>query len=123
MRTTAIAIVAAGFAAAAANVAVAAAPSDLDYLKAARCRGLASAGAPATVDVAALDAYLKSAERSRTIQVMDRAKAEEARGKRDAKGKYQDRVVAELNGACMAYMGGASATAAAGAPASATSQN
>ena len=77
--------------------------TDLDYLKASRCRGLAAGLA---ADTSALDAYLKTEARSRDLFVVQRGSEEEARGKKEAKraeraGKSSE----ELNGPCQAYKG------------------
>jgi hypothetical protein len=89
-------LVAAGSAAASDRV------SDLDYLKASRCKGIAVATG---ADTAGLDAYLKVAERGRQSVVVERGENELLRAKREAKGDRKDRIVAELTGACSAYTG------------------
>jgi hypothetical protein len=101
---------------AAASVAGAAAASghltDVDYLKANRCRGLAEG--LGIGDIASLDAMIKSEGRSRVETIYTRGQEELARGKRDAgKSDLKERLSAELNGSCMAYLGGDSATASA----------
>lgn len=79
--------------------------TDLDYLKANRCRGLAAG--LAVGDTAALDAVIKSEGRSRSDPVLQRGAEELTRGKRDGgKADIKERVTAELNGPCMAYMAG-----------------
>ena len=102
MKTAAIALVAVGLltaGAASASDRV----SDLDYMKASRCKGLATGlGA----DSAGLDAFLKEQGRSRSQIVVDRGEDEMTRGKREAsKSDAKDRVSAELTGPCMAYAG------------------
>ena len=102
MKTAAIALVAVGLltaGAASASDRV----SDLDYMKASRCKGLATGlGA----DSAGLDAFLKEQGRSRSQIVVDRGEDEMTRGKREAsKSDSKDRVSAELTGPCMAYAG------------------
>jgi len=102
MKTAAIALVAVGLltaGAASASDRV----TDLDYMKAARCKGLATGlGA----DSAGIDAFLKEQGRSRSQIVLDRGSDEMTRGKRDAsKSDSKDRVNAELSGPCMAYSG------------------
>lgn len=86
--------------------------SDLDYMKASRCKGLATGlGA----DSAGLDAFLKAQSRSRSPIVVDRGEDEMTRGKREAtKADTKDRVSAELTGPCMAYVGPAKDTASTG---------
>jgi hypothetical protein len=89
-------LVAAGSAAASDRV------TDLDYLKASRCKGIAvGTGA----DTASLDAYLKSAERGRPSVIVERAANEMDRAKRETRGDRRERAAAELASACTAYMG------------------
>jgi len=77
--------------------------SDVDYLRANRCKGLAMGlGAG---DTTALDALIKAEGRSRAEAIVLRAQDEQARGKREAsKADLKDRLTAELNGPCEAYM-------------------
>jgi hypothetical protein len=104
MKTAAIALVAVGLLSAGAASASDRA-SDLDYMKASRCKGLA-AGLGA--DASGLDAFLKQQSVSRSPVVVDRGEEEMTRGKRDAKkSDSKDRVSAELSGPCMAYAGSA----------------
>lgn len=86
--------------------------SDMDYLRASRCKGIAES---VGVDTAGVDALLKSAKVSRQPVVLDRAEAEVARAKRDARSQ-KDKVTSELSGGCSAYMGGPEEFAAAKAP-------
>lgn len=84
-----------------------AAVSDVEYLKANRCRGLAAAEL-ANVDVAALDAFLKAEKRSRTTFVADRGQAEMDRARREAKTTNPERkarLTAELTGPCQVFKG------------------
>lgn len=76
-------------------------PTDLDYLKASRCKGIAQATG---ADTAGLDAYLKVAERGRQTVIIERGGAEFDRAKRESRGDRKERVAAELTGACTAYM-------------------
>ncbi|HEY2752987.1 hypothetical protein [Phenylobacterium sp.] len=79
--------------------------SDVDYLKANRCRGIA-AGLGVS-DTASLDALLKTEGRTRPELIVERAQDEFARAKREAsKGDSKDRLSAELNGPCMALVSG-----------------
>lgn len=106
MRLITAVLVAAGFASAAAGSASAAA-SDVEFLKANRCRGLA-AGSLGEIDTAALDAFLKTEQRYRTTTVIDKAKAEMDKAKREAKTTNEERktrLTAELNGPCQVYKG------------------
>lgn len=86
--------------------------TDLDYLKANRCKGLAAG--LGSGDTAALDATIKAEGRTRPDAVLQRAQDELTRGKKDgAKADLKDRMSAELNGPCLAYMGGSKDTASA----------
>lgn len=105
MKLIAIVVTSAGLLAAAGSAA--AAVSDVEFLKANRCRGLADSGLT-SVDTAAMDAFVKSEQRSRTTFVADRGKAEYDRAKREAKtdnAERKARLTAELNGPCQAYKG------------------
>ena len=102
MKTAAIVLAAVGLLAAGAASA-SDRVSDVDYMKANRCKGLA-AGLGA--DSAGLDAFLKEQSVSRSSIVVDRGDEEMARGKREAKrSDSKDRVNAELSGPCLAYSG------------------
>lgn len=113
MKTAAIALAAMGLLAAGAASA-ADRVSDLDYMKASRCKGLATAlGADST----GLDAFLKVQGRSRSMIVVDRGESEMTRGKREAsKADLKDRLSAELSGPCMVYTGSAKDMAATRSP-------
>jgi hypothetical protein len=116
MKTAAVLLAALGL-----TVAGAAAASermtDVDYLRANRCRGLAEG--LGVGDTANLDATIKTEGRSRAEPIYVRGQEELARGKRDAgKAELKERFSAELNGACTAYLGGAKATTSAGRNAS-----
>ena len=103
MRLIAIAFAATGVLAAAGSAA--AAVSDVEYLKASRCRGLADSGL-AQVDTAALDAFVKSERSGRAPYVLERSKVEYDKAKREAKtdsGDRKARLTAELSGPCQAY--------------------
>jgi hypothetical protein len=101
--------VAAGSAAAAAEI------TDIDYLRANRCKGLA-VGSGVT-DSPALDAYLKEARRGRFPAALTRGDQEFDRAKKDARHS-KERYAAELSGACAAYRGGSQTAASPAAPAS-----
>ena len=104
MKTAAIALVAAGLLAAG-TAAASDRVSDLDYLKASRCKGLATGlGA----DTSGLDAFLKQQSSSRSPVVVERGDSEVTRGKREAsRADAKDRLSAELSGPCLAYAGSA----------------
>lgn len=79
--------------------------SDLDYLKATRCKGLATG--LGSGDTAALDAMLKTQGRSRSDALLQRATEEMDRARHEAaKSDLKDRLSAELSGPCVAYMSG-----------------
>lgn len=104
----AVGLLAAGAAAAADRV------SDVDYMKAARCKGIA---AGLGSDSAGLDAFLKEQGRSRVSYVLDRGQEEMSRGKREAaKTELKDRTGAELSGPCSAYIGQSKTMAGAPSP-------
>jgi hypothetical protein len=102
MKVAAFALAALGLAVAGAATAAERA-TDLDYMKASRCKGLAEAmGA----DTAGVDAYLKQEGRGRAPFVVERAGAEMSKAKREARSEdRRDRLSAELTGACTAYTG------------------
>jgi hypothetical protein len=92
-----------------ASMAFAAPVTDVDYLKASRCRGIASGlGA----DTSAINAYLKSATAGRGPSILDRGQEEYATAKRQARGDSKERLQAELSGPCSAYVAPTSTTAA-----------
>ena len=77
--------------------------SDMDYLKANRCLGIA---AGLNADTASLNTLLKVEGRSRSAPILLHGQDELGRAKRDAeRAGYKERLTAELNGPCMAYMG------------------
>ncbi len=104
MKTAAIALAAAGLLAAG-TAAAADRVTDLDYLKASRCKGLATGLGSET---AGFDTFLKEQGRSRSVIVIDRGDNEVTRGKREAsRTDAKDRLAAELSGPCLAYTGSA----------------
>jgi hypothetical protein len=108
MKRAAIAFVILGLAVAG-SAAASSQVTDVDYLKANRCKGIA-AGMGA--DTAGFDAFIKAEGRSRMDYVLQRGEEEASRGKREAAdANAKDRLTAELSGGCTAYMGGAKAVA------------
>jgi hypothetical protein len=104
MKTAAILLATLGFAVAGSAMAYERI-SDVDYLKANRCRGLA-AGLGAN-DTASLDSLIKTESRSRLDIVYDWGQQEMERAKREAASSDgRDRHTAELTGYCTAFMGG-----------------
>ncbi|MFI4963792.1 MAG: hypothetical protein ACHP9T_00355 [Caulobacterales bacterium] len=107
MKTAAILLATLGFAVAGSAMA-SGKLTDVDYLKANRCRGLA-AGLGAG-DTASLDSLLKTEGRSRIEMVYARGQQEMERGRRDASHiDSKERLTAELNGPCTAFMAGGGA--------------
>ena len=95
----AIAALAAGSASAAEKV------SDVDFLKANRCRGLA-ASIDGVVDPASLDSFIKAERGARAPYVIERASEEFQRAKKEARSQdRKDRLTTELTGPCQAYLG------------------
>lgn len=80
--------------------------TDVDWLKANRCRGIAEGlGAG---DTAGLDSLIKAEGRSRQDTIYARGQQEMVRGKRDASSQDgRERMSTELNGPCMTYLGAA----------------
>jgi hypothetical protein len=102
MKFAALLLVAAGIASATAASA-STIKSDADFLKASRCKGLA---AGLGVDSSSLDAALKVEARSRVEYIQSRGYTEMARAKRQAgDANLKERLTAELNGPCTAYLG------------------
>jgi hypothetical protein len=85
--------------------AVAAAPeraTDMDYMRASRCKGLAAG--LSSERLADLNAWLKAAGRARMPAVVDRAENERARAQRETRSsEAKGRLTAELEGPCMAF--------------------
>lgn len=78
--------------------------TDVDYLKANRCRGLAEGLGGG--DTASLDSLIKAEGRARVEAIYTKGQQELARGKKEASGvDAKERLTAELNGPCMAYIG------------------
>lgn len=102
MKVAAIAFVALGLAVAG-SAAASSRVTDVDYLKANRCKGIA-AGMGA--DTAGLDAFIKAEGRTRMDYVLRRGEEEVSRAKRQTTdANLKDRLSAELSGGCTAYMG------------------
>lgn len=101
MKIVAVVLVAAGLASAGAAAAQDQVP-DAAYLKANRCRGLATGlGA----DAAPFKAYLKNQARSRADMIVFKANAEAGQAVREAANPAnKDRLTAELAGPCSAFI-------------------
>jgi hypothetical protein len=106
MKAAAALLVALGLAGATAGAASAAEHiTDLDFLKAERCKGLAVG--LHTGDTTGLDNLIKAESRSRTEVVMQRADQELTKAKHEAgNADLKDRLSAELSGPCVAYLNG-----------------
>ena len=79
--------------------------TDVEYLKANRCRGIAISTAADTAD---LDAWLKTAGKSRTTSVLDKGAATQDAARREAKTTNEQRkarLAVELSGPCQAFKG------------------
>lgn len=104
MKFAAIAIAAAATLASAGSAFAVERVTDLDYLRASRCKGLATT-LTGVVDANGIDAYLKSARGTRSPVVVDRAEGEFEKAKREARSEdRKPRLTAELTGACSAYL-------------------
>jgi len=105
-------LIAAALIVAASATAAAAQPAarltDAQFVKAARCKGLAKSEALGAIDTAALDAVIKSNKRARADFVVDRAMnaqddAQSEAARADDARKAE--LIAERNGACAAIAG------------------
>ena len=84
--------------------------TDLQYIKANRCKGLATT-LSTTVDPAAIEAFIKSDRGSRMPYVQERASNEFQRARREARSEdRRARLTAELTGPCQALMTGGTET-------------
>ena len=96
---------------AAAGSAMAAPVTDVGYMQAARCKGLAEGVGQATPS---LDAFLKKQSYVREDAIVQRGKEEEERGRHEVtSGGQKDKAQAELSGVCAAYLKGGADTGAA----------
>ena len=106
MKSATIALVAAGFVASLGVGAASAADrvTDVDFLKANRCKGLA-ASIQGVVDPAALDAFVKSERKTRAAYIVGCGEEEFAKARREARSEdRRGRLTAELNGECQAFL-------------------
>lgn len=109
MKFAVIALVAATFAAGAASAADRI--SDVEYLKANRCKGLAT-GIDGVVDAAALTSFVKAERGARANYIITRGDEEFQRARREAKSAdRKERLTAELTNSCQAYLGATTAVA------------
>jgi hypothetical protein len=85
--------------------------SDVDFLKANRCKGLATS-IDGVVDPAALTSFIKAERGARASYIVDRGNEEFQRARKEAKSQdRKERLTAELTGACQAYLGDGSMVA------------
>ncbi|MEW5685304.1 MAG: hypothetical protein AB1942_10325 [Pseudomonadota bacterium] len=82
--------------------------TDVDYLKANRCKGLATS-ISGVVDTTTLNSFIKSERVGRQTYVVDRGEEEFNRARKEAKSQdRKERLTAELTGPCQAYLSGSS---------------
>lgn len=84
--------------------------TNLQFLEAARCRGLAGSEALGKLDTTALDTFLRAEGSSRELatRVSAQKKIQSAAKEADgADAEKKAKLLAERDGACAAYMGGA----------------
>jgi hypothetical protein len=85
--------------------------TDVDYLKANRCKGLATS-IEGVVDPAALNSFIKSERGARASYIVDRGDAEFQRARREAKSADRKaRLTTELTTSCQAYLGASTSVA------------
>lgn len=105
------AVIALAIAAVAGSASAAPKLTDVDYLRANRCKGLATS-IEGVVDPAALNSLIKSERGARATYVVDRGEEEFQRARKEAKSQDRKaRLTAELTGACRAYLGEATSVA------------
>ena len=88
-----------------AGSALAADVTDVSFIQASRCRGIASVTAAGTTD---LDSWLKAASRSRDSSVIAKAANAQDAGRREVKttnAERKARLAVELSGPCQAFKG------------------
>ena len=90
--------------------------SDMNYLQAARCRGLALSEGLGKVDTTNIDAFLKQETDARDMPVRisagNKMTAAQKEGDK-ADGAKKEKLLAERTGACSAFLSGSAATGAA----------
>jgi len=90
-----------------AGSAVAAEITDVEFLRANRCKGLATS-IEGVVDVAALNSFIKAERGARATYILDRGEEEFRRARKEARSQdRRDRLTEELKGPCTAYLSGA----------------
>lgn len=77
----------------------------MDYLKANRCKGLATS-IDGVVDAAALNSFIKAERGARASYIVNRGDEEFQRARREARSAdRKERLTTELTTACQAYLG------------------
>lgn len=112
MKFTAIALAALGLATLAGSASAANRATDLDFLKANRCKGLA---AGLGGDTSGFATYIKAQEGTRLDVIIDRGDEEFIRARRQASdANVKAKLEAELAGPCSAYLTGQTVAGSAG---------
>ncbi|MET3667602.1 hypothetical protein [Caulobacter sp. 1776] len=84
--------------------------SDLQYLEAARCRGLAASENLGKLDTAAVDNFLRTESDTRSPEIKTSAMKKMSSAEKDAAGaagEKKAKLLAERESSCGAYLGGA----------------
>jgi hypothetical protein len=85
--------------------------TDVEYLKANRCKGLATT-LTGVVDGDALNAFVKAEAGARAPYIIERAQAEFTKARREAKDEARrERLTAELSGPCTVFVSAPSSVA------------
>ena len=109
MKFAAIALAAAALAAG--SAAAADRVTDVDFLKANRCKGLATS-IGGVVDPASLDSFIKAERGARAFYISERATEEFNKARKEGRSAdRRERLTAELTGPCQAYLASGSAVA------------
>jgi len=112
MKFTAIALAAVGLATIAGSASAATHVTDVDFLRANRCKGLAVGLGS---DAAPFASYIKAHEGTRLNVIIDRGDEEYARARRQASdANVKPKLEAELAGPCAAYAGAQTVAGSAG---------
>lgn len=111
MKFAALSLAAVAMLSAAGTASAASRVTDVEFLRANRCRGLA-ATLTGVVDAQALDQFVRAERGARPAYIVDRAESEFQRARREAKSAdRRERLSAELTGPCQAYLGGSATVA------------
>lgn len=92
--------------------------SNMQFLQAARCRGLAASEGLGKLDTAGIDAFLKQETGSRELPVRVSANNKISAAQKEgdkAEGAKKDKLLAERSSACSNYLGAATASTGAAA--------